>query len=386
MRTARNLRARLQVDMERRRFVEASRHRFANDTRFHLSSVRRGFAPRLDDGDDDREILKRICKAYACAIEAERTSDSRFRATAWWAQMRQLGLRDVIQALQTRDLAALQKMYRNFFRDPCSTGLIALPYGMHRNGSTSKMRPLHFHHHLGNALHAIDYWKEQTNARYRMTTLLGPDTGNPFGVIIDGTFIRTGTPYQHYCATRIAEELGEEIRVVAEIGGGYGGMAFYLLRDVPGLRYIDLDVPESLALTAFYLMKSLPEKTFLLFGEDQYETSQPDVTLLPLHQAEKLLPRSVGVTFSSHAISDQDPEALEITLQTIARVTRGRFLHIGKAQAANSIEAIAHDRLRPEQTRKLGWNETFCAREPETETVYAINRQAILQPQSAGAS
>ena len=35
-----------------------------------------------------------------------------------------------MNALLAGDLAALRAMYRNFFRDPCSTGLISVPYGM----------------------------------------------------------------------------------------------------------------------------------------------------------------------------------------------------------------------------------------------------------------
>lgn len=294
--------------------------------------------------------------------------------------MRQVGLRDVIQALQTHDLEALQKMYRNFFRDACSTGLIPLLYGMHRNRNTSQMRQVHLQHYLGYALHGIDYWKEQTAARYRLTTLVGPDTGNPFGAVIDGSFIRTGAPYQHYCAIRVAEVLGDESGVVAEIGGGYGGMAFYLLRDVPRVQYIDFDVPESLALTAYYLMKSLPQKTFLLYGEDTQEKGHPDVTLMPLQEIEKLSPRSVDVTFSSHAISDLAPEDMKATLETVAHVTRGKFLQIGKATAANAMEAMTHGLLHREEVRKAGWNETLCSAPPELETVYLVNP---IQPKGA---
>jgi len=119
---------------------------------------------------------------------------------------------------------------------------------------------LHRRFYLGDALHRIDYWAKQVGSGFSTRDLAGPAIGNPFGITLDGTLIRTGAPGQHYCAHRIMRQLSSESAVVAEIGGGFGGMAYYLLRDRPRLTYLDFDLPESLALTTYYLHKAFPAR------------------------------------------------------------------------------------------------------------------------------
>lgn len=41
--------------------------------------------------------------------------------------------------------------------------------------------------------------------------------------------------------------------VVIEIGGGYGGLAYYIKKLVPNIQFIDVDIPESLIYAAIYL-------------------------------------------------------------------------------------------------------------------------------------
>jgi hypothetical protein len=56
--------------------------------------------------------------------------------------------------------------------------------------------------YMGDALYRLDYWSSQTGARFELAELADPRIGNPFGVSIDGTLVRSGADYQHYCAQR----------------------------------------------------------------------------------------------------------------------------------------------------------------------------------------
>jgi len=46
---------------------------------------------------------------------------------------------------------------------------------------------------------------------------------------------------------------------ILEIGAGYGGLAYYIQRAVPGVRYTVLDIPESLVYSAVYLSVLNPD-------------------------------------------------------------------------------------------------------------------------------
>ena len=341
-------------------FPYRSRLRFWGDSRYELQNVTDGFASRIDNSRDDQELLERICTAYINAVEHQETARETYQPSQWWRQVRQTRLQPVMQALKKRDIQALRMMYSNFYRDPCSSGLITrthMPWAFRRGG----IKDINRHFYLGDSLCCIDYWKERTADRFAVADLAGPNIGNPFGVMLDGTLIRFEAPYQHYCAHRLSTLLDVGPSTVAEIGGGFGGMAYFLLRDRQPLTYFDFDLPESIALASYFLLKAFPSLTFLLYGEKQMtpgEIARSNVVLMPLFEIGQMQPRSVDVTFSSHAISALPSEFIAHYLETIGRITQGHFLYIGAMFGAKAISELASQRkdIRMVEECVSGWN------------------------------
>jgi hypothetical protein len=344
------------------KFASNGQSRFRDDARYNLQNVTDGFVSRIDDSGEDAELLERICSAYIRAVKQQQFVPDAYRATEWWQQVRQQSLAPVLRALLKRDVEALGRMYRNFFRDPCSTGLLAAPYGMSKAYFGGNIRDIYRHFYLSLALHRFDYWMAQTDGRFGLCNLAGPEIGNPFGVQIEGTHIRVGAEYAHYCAHRIGSLLGPETATVAEVGGGFGGMAYYLLRDRPGVTYLDFDVPESIALTSYYLIKAFPRLRFMLYGEEELTAgaiAKADVVLMPVFELASMPAESVDVTFSSHTMSDISSEAMVEYLKNIDRVTRDCLLHIGNQRAGESISALVSRRYHSfelVETRPSDWH------------------------------
>lgn len=363
------------------KFGRHSFHIYRKDARFNLDHVSRGFAEHRDESVDDTRILERICTAYAHAAKDERLAPEAFRASVWWQKVRDGRLGPVTRALAARDIQALRGMYRNFFRNSCSTGLAGVHYGMSAAYFGGKIRDLHRRFYLGDALHTLDYWKVQTGGSFPLRELAGPDIGNPFGILIDGTLVRTRAAYQHYSARRIIDCLDSTPATVVEIGGGYGGTAHYLLRDRPGIRYIDFDLPESLALTSYYLLRAFPNLRFLLYGEGKHTPDAiglADVVLMPTYTINCLPENSANVVFSSHSLSDVSSEALRAYLPVIERITKGYFLYIGNTSGAQSIEGPASGllhRLELLERRGSGWN---SHRVPNVEEVECLFKPADI--------
>jgi hypothetical protein len=352
----------LSMNREIKRLGDKVYDRYRLDPRYDLASVSEGFAPRAATPPRDAELLERICAAYIRATERERSASEIYQPSGWWRQIRAATLGPVRKALAGRDLRSLSRMYENFFRDPCSTGLIGVPFGMRDAYFARKIKNLHRRYFLADALPAIDCWQARTHGRFQPHELAAPEIGNPFGVMINGTLVRCGTPFQRDSAHRLIDCLGLGPATVAEIGGGFGAMAYYLLRDRAATTYIDFDLPESLALTAYYLIKSLPHLRFLLFGEVEFSPSTLsafDVVLMPFWEMESLADEIVDIAFSSHAISDILPTAMVAYLDTIARVVTGRFLYIGNPRGAESICTLPTSErpfFRLEQNNVLPWN------------------------------
>lgn len=370
------------IYLDIRGFGSRGEHHFKSDARYDLDNVSRGFAPRVSDSKADAHLLERICTAYNRTVEQEHFAPEAYQATPWWQQVRKEQLGPVTKALRTFDIENLGRMYANFFRDACSAGLIGLPYGMTKAYLGGRIKDLHRHYYLSDALHRIDYWKMQTDGHFSLQDLSGPEVGNPFGVLIDGTLVRTGSAYQHYSAQRVCSYLDSEGGVVAEIGGGFGDMAYYLLRDREGIKYLDFDVPESIALTSYYLMKAFPHLKFLLYGEAELtreEIERTDVVLMPLFEIENMPSASVDVTFSSHAMSDVSAEFMGDYLNRIASITRSYFLYIGTGGTAETISNLATQRrygFRLAETHSSGWHAHKCSDEVERECLYRVGDHA----------
>src|SRR5690349_9919889 len=116
--------------VQRRNIMQAiknGKRRFANDPNFRPDLVPGYFVPRLVDGQDDLEILERIIAAYKKAKVTQKGADAVFKVSNEWVPIYERNLGPLMDALFTENIAELRRMYRNFFRDPCSTGLAGLP-------------------------------------------------------------------------------------------------------------------------------------------------------------------------------------------------------------------------------------------------------------------
>jgi putative sugar O-methyltransferase len=388
LRTFASARRIAQAEWINRRLLHLGERRFKRDIRYDLSTVTQGFRAHEPFPGPDAALLQRICNAYSLATERQQGADAKYAPTAWWQEHRKLTLEPVLQALRSHDLDALQAMYRNFFRDDCATGLV--PVQRIKGGYLDEViTDFHRRLYLFDALFRLDYWKAQTDGRYGLRDLAGPSVGNPFGVMLEDTLVRTGSEYQHYCAHRIAGLLPEGTATVAEIGGGFGGMAYYLLRDRPATTYIDFDVPESIALTSYYLLKAFPQRKIVLYGEAELtgETiAQADMLLMPISGIAELPSGSVDLSFSSHAISDLSPALMAEYLNDIARFTRNYFLYIGNSDSTTVIARAGAGNGRATFTaldrRSSDWNRHIAPKADHVEVLYRMTQawDALICP------
>ena len=303
-------------------------------------------------------------------MERQPDESEAFQASRWWRLVEGGNLGPVKRALAVHDLDSLRLMYQNFFRDPCGAGLVGLPGIAH---DSTRYKELF----LIDALHRVDLWQRRTAGRFPLSDLETPDIGNPLGVLVGGVRVRSGCEDQHFYARKIIELTGSAgTPVVAEIGGGFGGMAYFLLRDRPGLRYLDFDVPESIALASWYLLKAFPHLKAKLYGEaplNAETVSRSDIILMPGFMLPQMPDRGVDVSFNSHVLSDMSTASIHEYLGEIVRTTRGSILHVNGTESCRAISAWlgsnARDFALVEQQR-AEWNTARSLKPDETECLY----------------
>lgn len=373
-RSLRVIRQRVAQRAELRQLIRVGRRRFAADPRYLMDSVKQGFAPRSqnseDDAADDKALLQRICNAYSRAMERQPAASETFQANRFWRLVEGGNLGPVKRALAAHDLDSLRSMYRNFFRDPCGAGLVGLPA---IGTGFSRYKELF----LIDALHRIDVWRHRLAGRFPLADLVTPDIGNPLGVVMGDTRVRTGCEDQHFYARKIIE-LTESVNMplVAEIGAGFGGMAYFLLRDRPGLRYLDFDVPESIALASWYLLKAFPDLKATLYGEAELNAetlNKSGIILMPGFMLPRMPDRSVDISFNSHVLSDMSAASIHEYLAQIVRTTRASILTVTRAETCLAISSWlsgnAGDFALMDQ-RLAEWNTARSLNPDETESLY----------------
>ncbi|OGR33841.1 MAG: hypothetical protein A2091_02565 [Desulfuromonadales bacterium GWD2_61_12] len=297
-----------------------------------MNRVSKGFIDRVSP-DVDPEILRRIVVSFQKAKRAQQLAASVYQVGNEWLPIYESCMGEIINTLSNGDLPGLQKIYGNFWRDQCSSGLIGFGHDANQKYFGKNISEKDKKTFLADTIHRYNLWMRQLAGQYTASDLAGPDIGNPFGYELDGIFVRSGSDYLHYYSVAIARYLKDVCRhkIVMEVGGGFGGMAYYLLRDNLDITYVDFDLPENMALTAYYLMTAFTDKKILLYGE----ASLVDVNLndyaaviMPNFEIQNMHKLSSDIAFNSYSLAEMSKETIEKYIIEIQRISRKYFLHV----------------------------------------------------------
>ncbi len=205
---------------------------------------------------DETEIIERIQCAYRKTIEHPLYRS--WLASGEWSEIYN-ERQQYICALLAPSTQQLRSLLRNFFRNEGLQGLWCYRY--YPLKAIDKLK----------ILHDVIQWTFRH--RRSVAELDVARVGNPFGLLVGRTLVLATAP-RHYDVAYTIGRLGP--KTVFEIGSGFGGMAYFLLRNFPSIQYTAFDLPEVLVVAQYYLLNSIgPE--FNLYGEDGHF----DYSLLP---------------------------------------------------------------------------------------------------------
>lgn len=269
-------------------------------------SIENGFAERPMTADP--AIVARVMASYNSAKAVQKDAPEEYQVSQMWLPIYEGYMQQIMATMAAGDADAVGRIYANFFRDACSIGIHGMPVDMFVNYFSGNISLEHQGLYTTDVMHRMNIWLASIGKTVPVTALETPDIGNPYGYYIDGKFYRHGVDYQHYYATMIARLVrGKGHRTVLELGGGYGGLGHFLLRDNRDLTYIDVDLPENMALTAFYLLSAFPDKNIGLYGELDLATadlSQYDALVLPNFALPALRDDTVDLAFNSYSLAE----------------------------------------------------------------------------------
>lgn len=285
-----------------------------------------GLDDRPDPASDDEiaPVIKGICDLYRNLKVEQVRQNPLYLPGGEWADY--LGEQERIYTpFREGDIPGSTALLRNFWRN--ELGPVVKQYATFEKLRTDKTTRSKFID-----LMAYDYmvWLNLLHASPSELAVL--PVGNPWGYVLDDVLIAPKALRYHMLASQIRQITSDTRRpVIAEIGAGYGGTAYYLLRGSEQLAYIDFDLPEVLTIAAYYLTRTLPHRR-VLFWQPGMTLSistliENDVILLPNWMLPALPSASVDLFLNTFSLSEMPFEIITEYIGHIERTCRGYFLY-----------------------------------------------------------
>jgi hypothetical protein len=309
-----------------------------------VEEITKCFVNRPQENTVADEVLVRIINAYQKAVAGKVEKVDIFSVTNEWKYIYQLYMHDIMQILQSGDIDGLRKMYSNFMREKCSTGLHGLAIDMHNNFFAKQVPSgMHTKMYMNDCNYRFDLWRSSFGINKDVKSLYMPEFGNSYGYYKQNNYIRTGAEYLHYYASSVKNLLNNNDgsrKVVMEIGGGYGGLAYFLNKNIPNLTYVDFDLPENMALTSYYLMCSFPDKKIMLYGEDTLDNlGNYDIAVLPNFCFDRMQKNSADLIFNSYSLAEMAPATIQYYVSKIKDISKKYIFHVNHTNRSTSINA-----------------------------------------------
>ena len=275
----------------------------------------------------DLHLASRIFESYKKMKLDEKKTLDLFKPSAMWQLHIDKDYKIIKESVETNDLNKFMFFLSNFgnWKDYLGIENNALVKEYSKNFFLRK--------YLLNVVFGkqLELWKRFNNYKKDISTLDLPIHGNQIGVHIDDNFVVIGSFFNEIIASTLNSLIYKLKRpVISDLGGGYGKLAFYILKEKKDFCFIDFDLPETLCLASYYLMKTWPEKKTFLYGEEEYsqeKNNSYDLIFLPPFEIAKLTNNSIDLFINKNSVGEMNAEAVNNYLKYICKSTN-YFFHM----------------------------------------------------------
>jgi putative sugar O-methyltransferase len=183
-------------------------------------------------------------------------------------------------------------------------------------------------------------WKYFNNTEKEIKDLNSPEYGNQIGAYLNNNFVTIGSFFNDIIAKLLIPYIAKKRVVVADLGGGYGKLGYYLLKKEKNFCFIDFDLPETLCLASYYLMKVWPKKKALLYGEKVFTSHDLklfDLIFMPSFEIKKLKENSIDLFLNKNSLGEMNPNLATHFISYICKSTNF-FFHMNHEKIHNNFK------------------------------------------------
>lgn len=296
----------------------------------------------IQPDDEDVKLAKNICESYNYMVLKSKTIEKPYKTGEFWDMIVNNMKKDFYGPIKKGDISSASVVLANFFNTSAIVGL--WEGGDYTLSMKSFKKKLSF---INATLRTYDFWRVLTNESLDIVNL--PNVGNPFGYKIDRNIVSTAQFKLHYHSQQtynLIRDVGVK-PVVAEIGGGFGGIAYYLFKIGFNGTYLDFDIPETLILAEYFLLKTFPDKKILIYNGQECVTlddiNNYDIILMPNFMLKKIPDLCVDIVVNTRSFSEMPIETIEEYMLQIDRICRKYLYHDNSNYPSHSYEIPAYE-------------------------------------------
>ena len=278
---------------------------------------------------NELEIMTKLITSYSAAKEQQPFAARPYLPGAEWKIVLDTGWQVYRDAIARNDVKLLAQMLRNFFRNEALSGFWG-PYDMFTSfcdlegdACTSRADLM---------IAQFEEWRSLLPTT-PLEELDAPRIGNPWGYVFGGKVLYEPVFEYHYQAHYFQSLLAHvETPIVLEIGGGFGGLAYHILKRTPVVKYIGLDLPENILLQAYYLSCAFPGARILTFSKeitmlDLKTINAYDIILMPNFMMPQIASCTADLIVNVRSLSEMPSETIDEYIHQIDRIGRLWFFH-----------------------------------------------------------
>jgi putative sugar O-methyltransferase len=286
---------------------------------------------------NDLELGDRIFKSFKLMKENQKNSNDIFKPSSLWQSHIDNDFDVMSNSLKTNDVEKFCFFLVNFGNWEKYLG-IEDQNKVRKYNSNIILRSFLENHIFEKQL---KIWKFFLNDDNHISELNLPKFGNQIGAEIDGNFLVEGSFFSHFYANLLNIFIKNINRpIIADLGAGYGKLAYYILKNKKEFCFIDFDLPETLCLASFYLIKTWPGKKSFLYGESNFSneiTSKYDLIFLPNFEIEKIQKNTIDLFINKNSLGEMKPETSKKFIKNICNISK-IFFHMNHETFRNKFE------------------------------------------------
>ena len=246
-----------------------------------------------------------------------------------WRKYLEVQWSQYYKSIEQEDLSIIAPFLRNFFRNEAISGLwgdtrmfesFASLDGIPKSERATLMEK-HF-----------ETWRNAL-PNVLVEELEAPLIGNPWGYLIEGKLLYEPIFEYNYQANYFSTLLSQISKpVILEIGGGFGGLAYQIIKRIPNVKYIGFDLPENLLIQGYYLSCALPQLKILTYDKKMDALTwdhikKYDIILLADFMIREVESDIADLVVNVRSLSEMPVTTIAEYYQQIDRLGRFFFFH-----------------------------------------------------------